>query len=116
MWWLKATVEGDAQQRHGGADDGVEDPKQVGRRVLVDDHVAAYLAPVKAVVPYLDGRHNLEADDVEHVDVERVVAAIDHESLDDALVAVEPLSNVMHHQEADSPREGQGGYRAQFGL
>ena len=103
---FQAAVEGDAEEGDGGADDGVEYPEEVGGGVLVDDHVAAYLAPVQAVVPDFDGRHDLEGDNVEDEDVARVVAAIDEEALHDALVAVKPRGDVMDHQETDGAREG----------
>ena len=52
----EAAVEGDAQEGNSGADDGVEYPEDVGGAVLVDDHVAADLTPVKAVVPDFQSR------------------------------------------------------------
>ena len=84
------SVEGDAEQGHGGADDGVENPEEVGRAVLVDDHVTADLCPVESVPPYLERRHQFEGNDVENEDIEGVVAAIDEEALHDALVSVDP--------------------------
>ena len=113
---FEPAVEGDAQQRHCGADDGIEHPEEVGRAVLMDDHVAAYLPPVEAVVPDLERRHEFEGDDVEDVDIERVVAAIDQEALHHALVAVEPRGDGMDHQEADGTGDWQGGHRPQVYL
>ena len=102
----QAAVEGDAQQGQGGAHDGVKHPEEVGGAVLVDDHVAANLAPVEAVVPDFQGRDQLEGNDVEHKDIECVVAAIDQETLHDAVMAVKPRGEVMQHQETDGSGEG----------
>ena len=57
---FEATVEGDAEQGDGGADEGVEYPEEVGRALLMDNHVATDLAPVEAVIPDLEGGHNLK--------------------------------------------------------
>ena len=84
------TVEGDAEEGDGGAHDGVENPEEIGGGVLVDDHVATDLGPVEAVIPDFERRDDLETDDVENVDIQRVVATIDHEALDHTVVAVEP--------------------------
>ena len=83
-------VEGYAEEGDGGTHDGVENPEEIGSGVLVDGHVAADLGPVKAVIPDFERRDDLEADDVENVDIQRVVATIDHEALDRTVVAVEP--------------------------
>ena len=56
----------------------------------MDDHVTTDLAPVKTVIPDFEGRDEFEGDDMENVDVERVVAAIDHKTLYHAVVAVKP--------------------------
>ena len=72
----------------------------------MDDHVAADLAPVKAVVQDFQGGHQFEGNDVGHEDIERVVAAIDQEALHDAVVTVKPRGEVMHHQETDGAGEG----------
>ena len=56
----------------------------------MDDHVATDLAPVESVIHDLEDGDEFEGDDVENEDIEGVVAAIDHETPDDAVVTVEP--------------------------
>ena len=102
---FKFPVTPNANERHGGAHDGVEHPEQVGSAVLVDDHVTTYLTPVKAVVPDFDCRHQFEGNDMEHKDIKRVVAAIDQETLHDAVMAVNPRCDGMNHQETDGSRD-----------
>ena len=81
--------------------------------MVVYHHVTAYLSRVKSVVPYLQQTHHLVGDDVEDEDVQRVVACIYQEFLDQALCAVNPAADVIGHQEAQQCGYGQ---REELGI
>ena len=74
----------------------------------MDNHVTAYLTPIETIVPDLEQTYRLIGNDVEYEDVERMVACIDEEALQKALMSVEPLTDVIGHQEPEQCRYGQG--------
>ena len=85
-----SAINPDAQQRYCRAYDCVKHPEQVGRAVLVDDHMATDLAPVESIVPYLECRHQFKGDDMEYKDVECVVPAIDQKTFHHPVMTVNP--------------------------
>lgn len=71
--------------------------------MLVDDHVATHLADIETVIPDLDQADRLVCNDVEYEDVKRMVANIGQRPLQPSLVTVDPLADVVSHQE---PQQG----------
>ena len=97
----------DPEEGEAGAGYGVEDEEAVGGGIEVHHHVGAYLVPVEAVAQDFKHGHHLEGADVEHEDVERVVATIHEEPLQAARMAFDPLRDVMHRQEANHASDGE---------
>ena len=87
--------------------DGVGYPEEVFLRVLMDHHVTAYLTDVETVVPDLQQAHRLVGHDVEDEDIEGAVADIGERTLQPTIMTVDPLTDVVGHQETDECRYGQ---------
>ena len=95
---------------------GVEDEESVGGGIEVHHHVSAYLMPVEAVAHDFQYRHHFEGADVEHEDVECVVAAIGQESRHDAGMSADAHRDVMKGQEAQNTRERKRGHVPKAGF
>jgi hypothetical protein len=103
------------QQRNGNAYYRVDDEEHVGGAVEVDNHVAANLPPFEIVPPYLEKTHEFECRDVEDKDAQGVVAAIDEETLDDVLAAVNRRGYRVYHEETYDARHWQRGNVVELG-
>ena len=68
--------------------------------MLMNHHVAAYLPDVEAVIPDFEQTDRLVCYDVEDKDVKRVVADIGQCSFEPSFMSVEPLADVIGHQES----------------
>ena len=85
----------------------IEYPEEILLREVVYHHVAAYLAAIQSVIPYLHKTHHLIGHDVEDEDVQRVIACIDEEALQQILTAIDPSADIVGHQEAHQGGDGE---------
>ena len=70
--------------------------------MFVNDHVTANLSRVEAVVPYLQQADRLVGDDMEDEDIKRMVAGVDQELFDFVVMFIDPVAEVVGHQEAEN--------------
>lgn len=98
------------QQRNSHTGYGVEDEEAVGGGIKVHHHVGAHLMPVESVSHDFYGSHHLKGTDVEHKDVERVVAAIGKKALHGARVAADECGYMVKGKEAQHTRQREGGH------
>ena len=73
----------------------------------MNDHMTAYLANVKSIIPYLQEAYHLVGADMEDEDVERVVTDVDQRPLQPSLTTVNPQADVISHQESKQSGHGQ---------
>ena len=82
--------------------------------MVVYHHVATYLARVESIVCDFHHTHHLERNDVEHIDVERHIAAMHKHTLEPPLAAVDKARNLMRNEESCHSGEWQRSHIADF--
>lgn len=96
---------GEGQRYTGYA---VENPEAVGRGVVVDDHMAAYLRRVKGEPPDFYQADGFECYYVEYVDVEGHDAAVGQESPGYASTVGQPEGYAVKYEEAGKSGQWEG--------
>jgi hypothetical protein len=76
--------------------------------MLVDDHVAAYLLGIKAIIPDFHQTDGLVGDNMEDKYIEGMVAGINQPLLDSPVLFINPVAEVVGHQEPENSRDGEG--------
>ena len=72
--------------------------------MVVYDHVATNLSRVEVIVPDFQEADGLVGDDMEDEDIERMVAGVDQELFELVVVFIDPVAEVVGHQETEDGR------------
>ena len=75
--------------------------------MLVDDHVAANLTGIEAIIPDFHQTDSLVGDNMEDEYIEGMVASINQPLLNSPIVFINPAAEVMGHQKTEDGRDGQ---------
>ena len=75
--------------------------------MLVDDHVAANLTGIEAIIPDFHQTDSLVGDNMEDEYIEGMVASINQPLLNSPIVFINPAAEVIGHQKTEDGRDGQ---------